>query len=50
MNLPKNLGIILLAVWLILYGILHFIAVTFNAGDILAILAIVAGILLLIQR
>jgi hypothetical protein len=50
MNLPKNLGMILLAVWLILFGALHFIRVTFDAGWVLAVLAIVVGILLLIQR
>jgi hypothetical protein len=53
MKLPKNLGMILLAVWLILFGILTapFLHVSFTgSGDLLAVLAIAAGILLLIQR
>jgi hypothetical protein len=53
MKLPKNLGIILLAVWLILFGILTapFLKVSFDhSGDLLAILAIAAGVLLLLQR
>ena len=53
MNLPKNLGMLLLAVWLILFGLLTapFLGFSFaHSGDILAVLAIVAGIALLVQR
>jgi hypothetical protein len=53
MKLPKNLGIILLAVWLIAFGVLTatFLKVSFaNSGDLLALLAIAAGIVLLLQR
>ena len=53
MNLPKNLGMILLAVWLILFGLLTapFLAVRFaNSGDLLALLAIATGIVLLLRR
>jgi len=53
MKLPKNLGMILLAVWLILFGILTapFLGVGFaHSGDLLAVLAIAAGVLLLLQR
>jgi hypothetical protein len=53
MNLPKNLGMLLLAVWLILYGLLTapFLGFSFaHSGDILAVLAIAAGAALLLQR
>jgi hypothetical protein len=50
MTLPKNLGILLLAIWLILYGALHFIKITVDMGAVMAVLAIVAGVLLLMQR
>jgi len=53
MTLPKNLGMLLLAVWLILFGLLTapFLAVSFAySGDLLAVLAISAGVLLLLQR
>ena len=53
MKLPKNLGMLLLAVWLILFGVLTapFFKFGFAYGaDLLAVLAVVAGILLLLQR
>ena len=53
MNLPKNLGMLLLAVWLILFGLLTapFLGFSFaHSGDILAVLAIVVGVALLVQR
>ena len=53
MKLPKGLGIILLAVWLILFGLLTapFLKVSFaHSGDLLAVLAVVAGALLLLLR
>ncbi|MEX2140666.1 MAG: hypothetical protein WD894_15495 [Pirellulales bacterium] len=53
MNLPKNLGMILLAVWLILYGILTAPFLDFSfaySRDVLAVLAVVAGVLLLLRR
>jgi hypothetical protein len=53
MKLPKNLGIMLLAVWLILFGILTapFLKFSFAySSDLLAVLAIAAGILLLVRR
>lgn len=53
MKLPKNLGMILLAVWLILFGLLTapFIGFGFaHSGNLLALLAIAVGVLLLIQR
>ena len=53
MKLPKNLGMLLLAIWLILFGVLTapFLKVSFAySGDLLAVLAVVAGVLLLLQR
>jgi len=53
MKIPKNLGMLLLAVWLIVYGLLTapFLNVHFAySGDLLAVLAIAAGVLLLMQR
>ena len=53
MKLPRNLGIILLAGWLILFGILTapFLKGSFAySGDLLALLAIAAGVCLLLQR
>jgi hypothetical protein len=52
-KLPKNLGSILLAVWLILFGLLNapFLRFGFTySGDILAVLAVAAGVLLLLER
>lgn len=53
MKLPKNLGMILLAVWLILFGILTapFLKFSFAySADVLAVLAIAAGVVLLLRR
>jgi hypothetical protein len=53
MKLPKNLGMLLLAVWLILFGLLTapFLKISFAySGDLLAVLAISAGVLILVQR
>jgi hypothetical protein len=53
MKLPKNLGMILLAAWLILYGLLTAPFLQFGfaySGDLLAVLAVVVGVMLLVQR
>jgi hypothetical protein len=53
MKLPKNLGMLLLAVWLILFGLLTapFLKFSFAySGDLLAVLAVAVGVLLLLQR
>ena len=53
MKLPKNLGMLLLAIWLILFGLLTapFLHFSFaHSGDLLAVLAIVVGVLFLFQR
>jgi hypothetical protein len=53
MKVPKDLGMTLLAVWLILFGVLTapFLRVSFtHSGDVLAVLAIAAGVLLFMKR
>jgi hypothetical protein len=53
MKSPRNLGIALLAVWLILFGLLtqSFRPVTFrHSQNILALLALGTGIVLLARR
>jgi hypothetical protein len=53
MAVPQNLGMLLLAVWLILWGVLNapFLGVSFShSGDVLAVLAIAAGIALILKR
>lgn len=53
MKAPKDLGMILLAAWLILFGLLNApsIKVSFAySGDVLALLAVAAGVLLLMKR
>jgi hypothetical protein len=53
MKYPKNLGMLLLATWLIVYGVLTapFLNVGFaHSGALLSVLAIIAGVLLVIQR
>jgi hypothetical protein len=53
MKMPKNLGMLLLAIWLILFGLLTapFLRFSFSySGDLLAVLAIATGVLLLLQR
>ena len=53
MKMRKKLGMLLLANWLILFGLLTapFLKFSFShSGDLLAVLAIVVGVLLLLQR
>jgi len=53
MKLPNNLGMILLAVWLILVGLTTatFTGINFShSNDLSGVLAIAAGILLLLKR
>jgi hypothetical protein len=49
MRFTKNIGFLLLAIWLILTGLSAFISLG-GLGVILAILAIAAGIFILIGR
>ena len=47
----SNLGMLLLGIWLILTGLLPFINISFaNMGLILAVLALAAGVLILLGR
>jgi hypothetical protein len=47
----KNLGFLLLGIWLIITGSLAFVNVTFaNLGLLLSVLAIAAGVLILLGR
>lgn len=51
MRLPRNLGGILLAAWLILLGALPLLQINFPAQEtVLGLLAAAAGILLLLRR
>ena len=49
MKLTKNLGTLVLAIFLILYGLAAFISIP-SSGTILAILALVAGVLKLFGK
>jgi hypothetical protein len=51
MKIPKNLGMLLLAIWLILTGLIELLHFTFSGLPIImAILAIAAGVLILFRR
>ena len=51
MKLPKNLGMILLSIWLVLTGLISLLSFSFQGLSlIMAILAIAAGVLLLLGR
>ena len=50
MRITNNLGMLLLAIWLILSGLIAF-GVSFSGeGTVLALLAIIAGVLVLFGR
>ena len=51
MKFPKNLGMVLLAIWLILQGLAALVSLSFSGLPLLlAVLAIAAGIALLLGR
>ena len=51
MTLTRNLGMLLLALWLILGGLMPLLNLSFSGvGTVMAILAIAAGVLILIGR
>ena len=51
MKISKKIGTVLLSIWLIITGILQIVDFSFSGiGTIMAILAIAAGALLLIDR
>lgn len=49
--ITKNIGFILLAIWLILWGLIAVLALSFNGLSIvMGVLAIVSGIFILLGR
>ena len=53
MKSPKDLGMTMLAVWLIAFGLLtvSFLKISFaHSGDVLAVLAVVVGVLIFLER
>jgi len=51
MKLTKNLGMLLLAIWLIVTGLIPLLNLGFSGlGTIMAILAIAAGVLIALGR
>jgi hypothetical protein len=49
-KLTKNLGMLLLGIWLIAWGLVAIIPALNGLGLVLAILAIAAGVLVLLGR
>ncbi len=49
MRRPRNLGMLVLAIWLILLGLTAFVSLG-DVGKFLNLLALVAGVLLLLGR
>lgn len=51
MKITRNIGMLLLAVWLIMTGLVPLLNIGFSGlGTVMAVLAIAAGILLVIGR
>jgi hypothetical protein len=51
MKITRNLGMLLLAVWLILTGLVPLLNLSFSGlGTLMAILAIAAGVLIVVGR
>lgn len=51
MRLTRNIGMLLLGIWLILTGLLQITSISIaGIGPILALLAIAAGVLILLGR
>jgi hypothetical protein len=48
-NVQKNMGLMVLAIWLILYGVTGLVAIALP-GMVMTVLALVAGILILVGR
>ena len=49
-NFTKNIGMLLLAIWLILMGLAVFIPAVSSLAAVIAILGIAAGVFILIGR
>lgn len=51
MKLTRNIGMLLLAVWLVLTGLVPLLNLSFSGlGAVMSILAVAAGILILVGR
>lgn len=50
LNITKNIGMLLLSIWLILMGLAAFIPVVGSLGVILSLLAIAAGVFIILGR
>ncbi len=51
MRLTRNVGMLLLGIWLILTGLLPLLSINFTGSPtVLSVLAVVAGILILLGR
>ena len=51
MRRPRNLGLLLLGIWLIVTGLLQVVTVAIPAiGTLLALLAVAAGVLILLGK
>jgi len=50
MKITRNIGMLLLSIWLILTGLAAFVPALGGLGVVLAILAIAAGVLILLGR
>lgn len=50
MTIPANLGLLLLGIWLILYGVLPYVPALASINPLMHVLAIIAGVLLLMKR
>ena len=50
MKITKNIGFLLLSIWLILTGLTAFVPAVAGLGVILSILAIAAGVFILLGR
>ena len=50
MRITSNLGMLVLSIWLILSGLLHFGFGFQNEATLLAILAIAAGVLIILGK
>jgi hypothetical protein len=51
MKLTKNLGLLLLAIWLVVTGLMQLLGFFFSGlGILMAILAIAAGVLIALER
>jgi len=51
MKVTRNLGMLLLAVWLVMTGVIPLLNLSFSGlGTVMAILAIAAGVLIVVGR